>query len=121
MSKNNEYRKLQSWDTKPEVQRAVEKEFYSKTDDAMRYKKKSDKKGKERSDHKHLYIDAEIFDIYLSREYSFSGKVCSICGKIKRSDWRKEHRAAMNGEIADKSALPKYIKTNEDFARRKEL
>lgn len=121
MNKNNEYRKLQSWYMKSDAQRAIEKVFYSNTDDVMRHKKKSDKKGKERSDHKHLYISAEILDTFLGKEYSYIGKVCSVCGKIRRSDWRREYGAAMNGEMVDKSALPKYVKTNEDFARRKEL
>lgn len=121
MSKNNEYRKLQSWDPKPEVQRAVEKEFYNKTNDAMRHKKKSDKKGKERSDHKHLYIRAEILDTFLGKEYSYVGKVCSVCGKIRRGDWRKEYRASFRGEKADATDLPKYIKIDRDYVRRKEL
>jgi hypothetical protein len=43
MSKNNEYRKLQSWYPKPEIQRAAEKEFYGKPDDIMRHKKKIEK------------------------------------------------------------------------------
>jgi hypothetical protein len=84
-------------------------------------KKKSDKKGKERSDHKHLYIRAEILDTFLGKEYSYVGKVCSVCGKIRRGDWRKEYRASFRGEKADATDLPKYIKIDRDYVRRKEL
>ena len=42
MSKNNEYKKLQSWDPKPEVQRAAEKQFYDNEPQEMRHKKKNE-------------------------------------------------------------------------------
>ena len=116
MSKNNEYRKLQSWDVKPEVQRALEKEFYSKTDDTMPHKKKSEQQAKERSDHKHLYIDAEICGDFSGKEYSYVGKVCSVCGKIRRKDKLKDFFASLDGEKVDRADLPQYIKVNEEYS-----
>ena len=121
MTKSNEYKKLQSWDPKPEVQRAAEKQFYNNEPQEMRHKKKSDKKGKERADHKHLYIDAEIFDVCLEKEYSYIGKVCSICGRIRRRDWRKQYRASFKEEKVATTESLKYIKIDRDYAMRKEL
>lgn len=117
MTKSNEYKKLQSWDPKPEVQRAAEKQFYNNEPQEMRHKKKSKKSGKPRSDHKHNYIDALIFGESYFGKYNYIGKVCSVCGFLKRRDWRKELRNRFNLKIEVKENLPKYEKIDENTAR----
>lgn len=117
MSKNNEYRKLQSWDPKPEVQRAAEKQFYNNEPQEMRHRKKSKKPGKTRSNHKHNYIDALVFGESYCGKYNYVGKVCSVCGFLKRRYWRKELRNRFDLKIEVKENLPKYEKIDENTAR----
>ena len=68
------------------------------TEDIAKYKKKSTKRGRQRADHKHEYIDVElrtpvtdsfIRDIKGIKEYSYEAKVCKLCGRVGEyhSNW----------------------------------
>ena len=117
MSKNNEYKKLQSWDPKPEVQRAAEKQFYDNEPQEMRHKKKSRKTGKARSDHKHNYIAAVICYETYGNKYSYIGKVCDVCGHLCSKNWRKELRNYFAKKNEQDENLPVYEKLDENTAR----
>ena len=58
----------------------------------MRHKKKSQKTGKARSNHKHNYIAAVICYETYGNKYSYIGKVCDVCGHLCSKNWRKELR-----------------------------
>jgi hypothetical protein len=118
MSKNNDYQKLQkSWNRHPETQRAAEKRFYDTTDETMRHKKKNDKKRKERSDHKHLYVDAVIYKTYYDgSKKPYNGKVCSICGKQHSKNWMICLRADMGRKELCMDGLPLYEEIDENTA-----
>ena len=117
MKKSNEYRKIKNrWGWRPEVQRAAEKSYYGKSSDNMPHKKKSNNKGKPRGDHKHTYIHALITDRYNGKEFSYIGKVCSICGRLDRNNWKWEWKAQAGKEWRSSEGLPRYIKTDEDRA-----
>ena len=116
MSKNNEYKKLQGFYPKPELQRAVEKQFYNNESEEMQHKKKSQKSGKTRSDHKHNYIDAVVCYEMHGKKYSYIGKVCDLCGHLHSKNWRIEFRNYFADKNESAENLPVYEKLNETTA-----
>lgn len=122
MSQNNDYRKLQKpWGHHHEKQRAIEKEFYEKSDDNPPHKKKVSKKGKPRSDHKHEYMEAEIFHTFVSanciEQEHYIGQVCTICHMVKKRDYYKEQRDYYRRGIRkDATHLPKFIQNEHGLA-----
>ena len=88
-----------SWDYDPDNKRAKENKFFEKTSsDKVVSRKKSNKKGKPRADHKHEYKSIMVWwkSSWKNAIHSRLAKRCAICGNVERAygylDYRKEKK-----------------------------
>ena len=90
MSQKGIYKKANGpgWDYDPDNKRAKENKFFELTaSDKVATRKKSEKKGKPRSDHKHDYESVYVWrkGYYTERLYGAVAQRCAICGKVETS------------------------------------
>lgn len=97
MSEKGIYKKANgpSWDYDPDNKRAKENKFFEKAaNDKVISRKKSDKKGKPRADHKHEYKSVLVWSKSSWREeiYGMVVNRCTICGNVERTYCYREYR-----------------------------
>lgn len=97
MSEKGIYKKTNgpSWDYDPDNKRAKENKFFEKAaNDKVISRKKSDKKGKPRADHKHEYKSVLVWSKSSWREeiYGMVVNRCTICGNVERTYCYREYR-----------------------------
>lgn len=76
------------WDYDPDNKRAKENKFFEQAaSDEVATRKKSEKKGKPRSDHKHDYENIYVWQKGYVKEglYGAVAQRCAICGKVETS------------------------------------
>lgn len=97
MSEKGIYKKANgpSWDYDPNNKRAKENKFFEKAaSDKVVVRKKSEKKGKPRADHKHEYKSVLVWSKSSWREEIYGVVVnrCTICGNVERTYCYREYR-----------------------------
>ena len=101
MSEKGIYKKANGpgWDYDPDNKRAKENKFFEKSaSDKVATRKKSQKKGKPRADHKHEYKSVVVWSKNSWRQEIYGRVVsrCVICGSVERTyfyrDYRKEKK-----------------------------
>ena len=88
MSQKGIYKKANGpgWDYDPDNKRAKENKFFEQAaSDEVATRKKSEKKGRPRSDHKHDYESVYVWrkGYYTERLYGAVAQRCAICGKVE--------------------------------------
>ena len=98
MSQKGIYKKANGpgWDYDPDNKRAKENKFFEQVaSDNVASRKRSEKKGKPRSNHKHDYENVYVWRKGYLREGLYGEVVrrCTQCGKIERSYYFRAYRS----------------------------